>query len=126
MGHQHLGRLPGSRKWRQVIALIEARLGLFTAVQSGNLSILQKRCLAKILSARLSFPQSARWSGILYTFGLLPGDMRGLPFDRKVETLVLDRSDVALMVRPPHAHLPGGNCRSGSLLSTRLSACSIG
>jgi transposase len=26
--------------------------------------------------------------------------MRGLPFDRKVETLLLDRSDVALIVRP--------------------------
>jgi transposase len=26
--------------------------------------------------------------------------MQGLPFDRKVEALVLDRSDVALIVRP--------------------------
>ena len=32
--------------------------------------------------------------------GLLPGAMRGLPFDRKVEALLLDRSDVALIVRP--------------------------
>ena len=38
--------------------------------------------------------------GILTTFGLLPGSMRGLPFDRKVEALLLDRSDVALIVRP--------------------------
>jgi transposase len=38
--------------------------------------------------------------GILKTFGLLPGSMRGLPFDRKVEALLLDRSDVALIVRP--------------------------
>ena len=38
--------------------------------------------------------------GVLKTFGLLPGAMRGLPFDRKVEALVLNRSDVALIVRP--------------------------
>jgi transposase len=36
--------------------------------------------------------------GVLKTFGLLPGSMRG--FDRKVEALLLDRSDVALIVRP--------------------------
>src|ERR1700757_3953514 len=36
--------------------------------------------------------------GILKTFGLLPASMRGLPFDRKVEALLLDRSDVALIV----------------------------
>jgi transposase len=38
--------------------------------------------------------------GVLKTFGLLPGAMRGLPFDRKVEALLLDRSEVALIVRP--------------------------
>src|SRR5256886_3530851 len=38
--------------------------------------------------------------GVLKTFGLLPGAMRGLPFDRKVEALLLDRSDVALVLRP--------------------------
>jgi transposase len=38
--------------------------------------------------------------GVLKTFGLLPGAMRGLPFDRKVEALLLDRPDVALIVRP--------------------------
>jgi transposase len=38
--------------------------------------------------------------GVLKTFGLLPGAMRGLPFDRKVEGLILDRSDVARIVRP--------------------------
>jgi transposase len=34
------------------------------------------------------------------TFGLLPGTMRGLPFDRKVEVLLEGRSDVAPIVRP--------------------------
>src|SRR6202035_5815411 len=38
--------------------------------------------------------------GVLKTFGLLPGAMRGLPCDRKVEALLLDRADVALIVRP--------------------------
>ncbi len=38
--------------------------------------------------------------GVLKAFGLLPGGMRGMPFDRKVEALILDRSEVALIVRP--------------------------
>ena len=38
--------------------------------------------------------------GVLKTSGLLPGAMRGLPFDRKVEALIPHRSDVALIVRP--------------------------
>src|SRR6202158_3243254 len=38
--------------------------------------------------------------GILKTFGLLPGAMRGLPFDRKVEVLLEGRSDVEPIVRP--------------------------
>jgi transposase len=38
--------------------------------------------------------------GVLKTFGLLPGVMRGLPFDRKVEVLLEGRSDVAPIVRP--------------------------
>jgi transposase len=38
--------------------------------------------------------------GVLKTFGLLPGAMRGLPFDRKVEALILAHADVALIVRP--------------------------
>jgi hypothetical protein len=37
---------------------------------------------------------------VLKTFGLLPGAMRGMPFDQKVEALILDHSDVALIVRP--------------------------
>jgi transposase len=37
---------------------------------------------------------------VLKTFGLLPGAMRGLRFDRKVEVLLEERSDVAPIVRP--------------------------
>jgi len=38
--------------------------------------------------------------GALKTFGLLPGVMRGLPFDRRVETLLADHDDLAPVVRP--------------------------
>jgi transposase len=38
--------------------------------------------------------------GILKTFGMLPGAMRGLPFDRRVEALLVDRDDVAPIVYP--------------------------
>ena len=38
--------------------------------------------------------------GMLKTFGLLPGEMRGLPFDRRVEMLLADRDDLAPIVRP--------------------------
>jgi transposase len=38
--------------------------------------------------------------GVLKTFGMLPGTMRGLPFERRVEALLTDRSDVAPIVRP--------------------------
>ncbi len=38
--------------------------------------------------------------GVLKTFGLLPGGMRGLPFDRRVEALLADRDDLAPVIRP--------------------------
>ena len=38
--------------------------------------------------------------GVLKTFGLLPGAMRGLPFDRRVEALLAGRDDLAPVVRP--------------------------
>ena len=38
--------------------------------------------------------------GVLKTFGMLPGPLRGLPLDRRVEALVTDRDDVAPIVRP--------------------------
>jgi len=37
--------------------------------------------------------------GVLKTFGLLPGAMRGVPFDRRVETLLAERDDLVLIVR---------------------------
>lgn len=38
--------------------------------------------------------------GVLKTFGMLPGAMRGVPFDRRVEALLADHDDIALIVRP--------------------------
>lgn len=38
--------------------------------------------------------------GVLKTFGLLPGAMRGLPFDRRVEALLERRADVTPVVLP--------------------------
>ena len=38
--------------------------------------------------------------GILKTFGMLPGAICGLPFDRRVEALLADRDDVAPIVHP--------------------------
>src|SRR4051794_26502455 len=38
--------------------------------------------------------------GLLKTFGLLPGAMRGLPFDRRVEALLADRDDLPPIARP--------------------------
>ena len=38
--------------------------------------------------------------GVLKTFGMLPGAMRGLPFDRRVEELLAGRDDLAPIVRP--------------------------
>jgi hypothetical protein len=38
--------------------------------------------------------------GMLKTFGLLPGAMRGVSFDRRVESLLGDRAELASIVRP--------------------------
>jgi transposase len=43
---------------------------------------------------------SNRIRGVLKTFGMLPGAMRGLPFDRRVEALLAERDDLAAIVRP--------------------------
>jgi transposase len=38
--------------------------------------------------------------GVLKTFGLLPGAMRGVPFDRRVEALLAEHEDLAPIVQP--------------------------
>jgi transposase len=41
--------------------------------------------------------------GVLKTFGMLPGALRGVPFDRRVEALLANRDDMAPIVRPMFA-----------------------
>ncbi len=41
-----------------------------------------------------------RVGGVIKTFGLLPGAMRGLRFDRRVEVPIADRADIAPIVQP--------------------------
>lgn len=38
--------------------------------------------------------------GVLKTFGLLPGAVRGIPFDRRVDALLDDHPDLAPIIRP--------------------------
>jgi transposase len=38
--------------------------------------------------------------GVLKTFGLLPGSVRGVPFDRRVEAMFAARDDIAPIIRP--------------------------
>lgn len=38
--------------------------------------------------------------GVLKTFGLLPGAVRGFPFDRRVDILLDDQPDLAPIIRP--------------------------
>jgi len=48
------------------------------------------------MTTRLSNPVR----GVLKTFGMLPGAMRGLSFDKRVEALLADHDDLAPIVRP--------------------------
>lgn len=59
-------------------------------------ALLGARCQLVGMTTRLS--NNIR--GVLKTFGLLPGTMRGIPFDRRVEAILEDRADLAFIVRP--------------------------
>jgi transposase len=78
------------------------RTGWYRAVHVKSFDSHRARALlgARIQLVGMTIRLSNRIRGVLKTFGLLPGAMRGLPFDRKVEALLLNRSDVALIVRP--------------------------
>jgi transposase len=60
--------------------------------------------------------------GVLKTFGMLPGTMRGMRFDRRVETMLSDRPDIAPIVAPMLNAWRHYANRSPAL--TRQSACS--
>jgi transposase len=78
------------------------RTGWYRAVHVKSFESHRARALlgARIQLIGMTTRLSNHIRGVLKTFGLLPGAIRGLPFDRKVEALLLDHSDVALIVRP--------------------------
>jgi transposase len=56
-----------------------------------------------LLGARVQLVGMTTWlsnhiRGVLKTFGLLPGRMRGVSFDRRVEALLVDRDDVSPII----------------------------
>jgi hypothetical protein len=77
----------GRRLWRGQCPTIPEQISILVRRHAGD-------------DVRIGVRLSNHIRGVLKTFGLLPAGMRGLPFDRKVEALLLDRSDVALIVRP--------------------------
>jgi len=78
------------------------RTGWYRSVHVKSLDSHRARAIlgarAQLVGMRTRLSNHIR--GVLKTFGLLPGGMRGLPFDRKVEALLAGRCDVALIVRP--------------------------
>src|SRR5215212_2057221 len=78
------------------------RTGWYRSVHVKSLDAHRTRAL---LGARVQFVgMTTRLSnhirGVLKTFGMLPGAMRGVPFDRRVEALLAERDELAAIVRP--------------------------
>jgi transposase len=78
------------------------RTGWYRSVHVKSLDAHKARAL---LGARAQFVGmttrlSNHMRGVLKTFGMLPGTVRGLPFDRRVEALIIDRTDLASIIRP--------------------------
>ena len=78
------------------------RTGWFRAVHVKSFETHRARALlgARAQLVGMTTRLSNHIRGVLKTFGLLPGAMRGLPFDRRVEALVEGRPDVAPVVQP--------------------------
>ena len=78
------------------------RTGWYRSVHVKSLDAHRARALlgARAQLVGMTTRLSNHIRGVLKTFGLLPGAMRGLPFDRRVETLLGDRDDLASIVRP--------------------------
>ena len=95
------------------------RTGWYRSVHVKSLDAHRARAL---LSARgqlvgMTTRLSNHIRGVLKTFGLLPGAMRGLSFDRRVEMMLADRPDVHPSCARCSNH--GGSFASRSLSSTR-------
>ena len=78
------------------------RTGWYRSVHVKSLDTHRARALlgARTQLVGMTTRLSNHIRGVLKTFGLLPGAMRGLPFDRRVEALLADRDDLAPIVRP--------------------------
>ena len=78
------------------------RTGWYRSVHVKSLDAHRARALlgARAQLVGMTTRLSNHIRGMLKTFGLLPGAMRGLPFDRRVETLLAGRDDLAPIVRP--------------------------
>jgi transposase len=78
------------------------RTGWFRAVHVKSFETHRARALlgARAQLVGMTTRLSNHIRGVLKTFGLLPGAMRGLPFDRRVEALLEERPDVAPVVLP--------------------------
>jgi transposase len=78
------------------------RTGWYRAVHVKSLDCHRARALlgARTQLVGMTTRLSNHIRGVLKTFGMLPGPMRGAPFDRRVEMLIRDRSEVAPIVRP--------------------------
>src|SRR5271166_4159875 len=78
------------------------RTGWYRSVHVKSLDAHRTRALlgarAQLVSMTTRLSNHIR--GVLKTFGMLPGAMRGLPFDRRVEALLAERDDLAAIVRP--------------------------
>jgi transposase len=78
------------------------RTGWFRSVHVKSLDAHRARALvgarAQLVSMTTRLSNHIR--GVLKTFGLLPGSMRGLPFDRRIEALLADSEDLAPIVQP--------------------------
>src|SRR4051812_20096698 len=78
------------------------RTGWYRSVHVKSLGAHRTRALlgARAQLVGMTTRLSNHIRGVLKTFGLLPGAMRGAPFDRRVEALLADRDDLAAVVRP--------------------------
>ncbi|WP_207541202.1 IS110 family RNA-guided transposase [Sabulicella rubraurantiaca] len=78
------------------------RTGWFRAVHVKSYESHRARALlgARAQLVGMTTRLSNHIRGVLKVFGLLPGAMRGLPFDRRVEALLGEREDLALIIRP--------------------------
>jgi transposase len=78
------------------------RTGWYRSVHVKSLDAHRTRALlgARAQLVGMTTRLSNQIRGVLKTFGMLPGTMRGVPFDKRVETLLADRPEVAAIVQP--------------------------